>query len=216
MQINAFKVELTTTKTKLKQLERENKRQNEEIEEINTYDKTPAHKYIRLTNALRKTIKELKQEGKIKDEEILRMKKHVKISKISEIETEAQVLREECKRLKVIIDETRKKNESPGLIIGDPKTKEINVLKKDKLELENQVKTLIDEIRKVKDKLAEVKSKNKGNDKELNKSLKSEVQKLRSIMESNHKEMVEKETGFKQEIVRLRKIEDELRAKLEK
>jgi hypothetical protein len=214
MQINAYKADLTNTKTRLKQLERENKRQNEEIEEISTYDKTPAHKYIRLTNALRKTVKELKNDCKMKDDEINRLKKSVKISKITELEVESQTLKDECKRLKTIIEEFRKKNESPVLVLPDHKPKEVSSLKKEKIELEAQVRTLLEENRKVKEKLALVKG--KANEKEINKSLKVEVQKLKNITDGLQKENFEKEKNLKAEILQLRKKEEEIIMSLEK
>lgn len=213
MQINAYKSELINTKTRLKQLEKENKRQNEEIEEISCYDKTPAHKYIRLTNALRKSIKDLRIECKQRDDEISRLKKHIKITKITELETEIITFRDECLRLKHNLEELLKRRtlDTP-LNLPEAKPKDNSSSKKDhseKKDIGPLILSLQEENRKLKEKLESYKSKSKNISKEAGKSLKQEIQKLKLQFEASNKEFTHKETTLKQEILRLKKSEED-------
>jgi hypothetical protein len=97
--LNAFQAENTKIRTKVTQLEREISKKDDLIEELSAHEKTPGHKYIHLVASLKQTIKESKIELKNKEDEILKLKRNIRSSKLAELEVEIQTYIDECTRL---------------------------------------------------------------------------------------------------------------------
>ena len=62
--------------------------------------------------SLKKQVKEMKGEVQKKEDEIDMMKKNIKISKVHEMETEVKTYKEECLRLRRLIDDMMKQGSS--------------------------------------------------------------------------------------------------------
>ena len=97
--LNAFQSENVRIRTRITQLERELSKKDDIIEEISAHEKTPGHKYLHLVNNLKQSLKETKVEIREKEEEIGKLRRHIKSTRIAELEVEIQAYVEECSRL---------------------------------------------------------------------------------------------------------------------
>ena len=61
-------------------------------------------------NALKKQVKELKESMRIKDDELIKLRKEMKSTKILELENEVKVYHEECLRMRRILEDTVRSN----------------------------------------------------------------------------------------------------------
>ena len=117
---------LTKYKAKILQLEREKiKKEDSPISNQNSHSNY-------LVKLLKKNIKDLKVEVSLKDEEILKHKKNIKLTKIFEIELEMKAYIDECTRLRHHLEESLKqKAESEYMSNSDfsSDTKSINLFK---------------------------------------------------------------------------------------
>ena len=221
LEINGYKVENMRIRTKLTQIEKEILKKDELIEEIGNHDRSPGRKYVRLVSSLKQNIKEIKQESKTKEEELTKLKKNMRSSKISELEIEIQTYMDECVRLKHSMEELmrRKLPETSLLAVEDAKYQSsiISNLKKEKQELLIAISELQDENNKLKEKVppSSEKGKKKPTKKDVNASLKLEIQKLRAQIDGYARDTKDKDTGHQEEIDQINKKHNLVKNKLE-
>lgn len=220
--LNAFQSENIRIRTKITQLEREIAKKDDLIEEISANEKTPGHKYIHLVNNLKQAIKETKLDLKAKEEEITKLKRNIKSSRISELEVEIQTYVDECTRLtKIAEDLMNKKGDYQTYNNEDTKyyIDTINTLKKDKQDILNNLSKVQDELEKYKLQINSTEKNKKKNGAQLqNQAMKTEIQKLRAQIESSLKETKdakEKENDLIIENQQIKKNVDEFRIKFE-
>ncbi|CAD8140585.1 unnamed protein product [Paramecium pentaurelia] len=108
-QINRIKEENIRLKTKNGQLQKENSKLEKLLENLDSYIQTgqghqPLGDHI-LMNNLKKTLKEVKQQLTEKEAELSILKKHLKLTKVSEIEAELKNYIEESIRLRSLLDQ---------------------------------------------------------------------------------------------------------------
>lgn len=220
IQINSLKSENISIKTKIKQYEKEIKRKNEELEDFGNNDKSPGFKYMRLSGSLKQTIKDLKNECKAKDEEVTKLRKNMKISKVAELEVEILAYKEECLRLKQSYEDLMKKKAPETTLSALPeenRKKDVIIadLKKEKQDLTAFANSLQDEIFKLKEKIPDgEKGKKKSGRKENSPGLKFENQKLRIQIDNAIKESLEKDRYAQEENLKMKKAFEDYKSKL--
>ena len=220
IQINALKRENISIKTKMKQLEKEFKKKNEEFEDIGNNEKSPSFKYMRLTNSLKQNIKDLRAECKNREDEISKLKKNMRVSKVAELEIEILTYKEESVRLRQTCEELIKRKAPETTLSIYPeenRNKDVIIanLKREKQDLSNFISNLQDENYKLKEKFEDYdKNKKKISRKEVSNSIKLENQKLRIQIEENLREKQEKEQEQSSEVNKYKKILEELNRKL--
>ena len=199
--------ELIRLRTKVSQVEKELNRK-EDQNDISMISK-PAH----MINSLKLAVKDLKLEISNKNDEINKLKKHIKSTKINEIELQVQAYIDECTRLRHHLEEVMRQRDSPQLIqnIPDDKTMQasviINSLKKENEDLNLALNKTNEENLKLKEKVLELeKTKKKTSAKKGEMSgLKGENSKMKKEMEGALKECGEREVGLKEEIRMIKK-----------
>ena len=164
--MNRFKEENIKLKTRIQQNDQEMEKKDKIIQSLllqqNNQQGASPIKAMRaplenhLTLSLKKQIKDMKNEMKTKEEEILQLKKNFKTSKIQEIEVEAKMFADECLRLKRIIEEIVKEKQI-NLAGGEVNERVyqqnavINSLKNENQELRNALQKERQEVQKWKD-----------------------------------------------------------------
>ncbi|CAD8057371.1 unnamed protein product [Paramecium sonneborni] len=108
-QINRIKEENVRLKTKNGQLQKENSKLEKLLENLDSYIQTgqghqPLGDHI-LMNNLKKTLKDVKSQLTEKEVELQILKKHIKVTKVSEIEAELKNYIEESIRLRSLLDQ---------------------------------------------------------------------------------------------------------------
>lgn len=209
---NSLKSEMTRLKTKCQQIEKELHKKEENLDERNFYSIKPPN----LISNLKSTIKDLKCQLQTRDEEIEKMTKHLKSSKIAELEAEIKAYIDECTRLKHHLEESLQQN--GGAISEEESFHEkysrqgylLESMTKENQELLKTLVTQKSEIDKLKQKLTESESKKKKLSVKKTEmgALKQEAQKLKELNESLSRSLYEytsKEANYKDEITRLRK-----------
>ena len=213
--LNAFQSENVRIRTRITQLERELSKKDDIIEEISAHEKTPGHKYLHLVNNLKQSLKETKVEIREKEEEIGKLRRHIKSTRIAELEVEIQAYVEECSRLARICEEIARKQGEVYKFGGDEGKYlgEIENLKKEKLEMLQGLNRAQDEVQRLRE--AEKSNRKKGGNKSNSANLKLELQKVRTQVEVNGKEFREKEEGYVKKINSLKRCAEEFRGKFE-
>jgi hypothetical protein len=180
---NLMNEENVRLKTKILQLEKN-------TEPVKPSDLTsPNNKAIHLAESLKQTIKDLKGEIKAKDKEIEEIKKHVRYTKMQELESDLIQYSNECIRLKSLIEELL---EEKGIL---PKGLDLYLkLKEEKEELEKKV----EEMKKNKEEnkreivYEEVKESDGFNE------LKERIQELRLVVEEKDQEIYKKNSEIQE------------------
>lgn len=116
---NLCREENIKLKTQIQQKNREVDRKDKMIQELvdeinnkqNKFQRNPQETHLSLS--LKKQVKDLKEELKAKDEELIRYKKNLKASRMQEMEIEVKMLADECTKLKHVIEELMKDNSVP-------------------------------------------------------------------------------------------------------
>ena len=217
--VNNLQAENIKIKTRVTHLEKENSKKDDIIEELSANEKSPGHKYIHLVSNLKQTIKETKYELKSRDDEIQKLKRNIKSSKIMELEIQIQSYEEECRRLSQNLLEAL--NKQPAFLPVNDYDKKLNndlvsSLKKENSELKSTLSRVQDDLKKYQqEKVNENEKKKKGAAGQQVVNLKLEIQKLRTQMETLTKETREKEASFNSELAGERRKNDEFRNKLE-
>ncbi|OMJ80903.1 hypothetical protein SteCoe_18763 [Stentor coeruleus] len=212
---NNLHEDITRLRTKINQIEKElNKRedQNEHTQHIK-----PAH----LINSLKSTIKDLKSEINSKNDEIIKLKRNIRSTKINEIELEVQAYIDECTRLRHHLEEIMKQRETPqaNQVIEDKTTQNsfiVNNLKKENEDLSAALKIGNDEVNKWKERVNELEKLKKKSLVKKNELIgaKNEILKLKGQIDSGNKEFGNKENLYKDEIGKLKKSNQELQGKV--
>ena len=208
--------EILKLRTKVAQVERELARK-EDNTETSQFSK-PAH----MINNLKSAVKELKSDISIKDEEIHRLRKNFRSTKLNEMELEVQAYIDECTRLRHHLEEIMKQRSSAPMsqpTEGDKmmqNTFNINSLQQENDELSQALSQASQEISRLKGKLKESekdKKKNLVKKNELS-QLKSENIKLKSKADHYTRELAEKELIFKEELNKAKRNLNEAYAKV--
>ena len=100
-------------KTRLQVLENEITKRDKLGEKLKSHSNGPSQQQIAsmtLCNALKKQVKELKEGMRTKDEELAKLRKDMKSTKILELENEVKIYHEECLRMRHILEETVRSN----------------------------------------------------------------------------------------------------------
>ena len=206
--------EILKLRTKVAQVERELVKKDDNTE-TSQFTK-PAH----MINNLKGAVKELKSEISIKDEEIHRLKKNFKSTKLNEMELEVQAYIDECTRLRHHLEEIMRQRSSPPMsqpMDGDMQnTFSINSIKKENEELSQALSQSNQEISRLKGKLKEIEKDKKKNLVKKNEisQLKAENIKLKSKVDHYSRELAEKELIFKEELNKVKRNLNEAYAKV--
>lgn len=204
MKTHFLSEELLKVKTKILQLETEVLRK--EDFQVKTGNELPRPK-ANLVQGLKQMIKELKTEKLYKEQEFFKLKSNLKGSKVSELEIEVKAYVDECTRLRHHLEEVIKSKQEPSF---DQINFEqiINSLKKENLQVFNQLAQAKEENKTLSIALEEEKKKKKPVVRKIDVNNRSEVQKIKTKLEVSQKEHLEKEEKFKSEISGLKaKIE---------
>ena len=208
--------EILKLRTKVAQVERELAKKEDNTE--NSQYSKPAH----MINNLKSAVKELKSDISIKDEEIHRLRKNFRSTKLNEMELEVQAYIDECTRLRHHLEEIMKQRSSAPMsqpIEGEKNmqnTFNINSLQQENDELSQALSQASQEISRLKGKLKEIekdKKKNLVKKNELS-QLKSENIKLKSKVDHYSRELAEKELIFKEESNKAKRNLNETYAKV--
>jgi len=109
MESNFFKEENTRLRTKMLHMEREIDRKDGFLEDLKSTSKersfNSSFQSSHLIASLKTSIKELRQELRAKEEETLKAKRDVRISRLNELEVELQAYIDECTRLRHHLEE---------------------------------------------------------------------------------------------------------------
>ena len=205
---NGLKEEIIKLKTKVQQIEKELQKKDDFYDEKNFSSIKPPNMIFNL----KQTIKELKALIVSKDEEIERLNKNLKSTKINELESEIQAYCDECTRLRHHLDASLRQFESLNLN-SDKNIKnftQIDFLLKENQELLGNLNNARAEIEKFKQKNAELQAKNKKNASKKGEimSLKQEIQKTKAQNEQIDliiKDFSNKENSYKEEINKIKK-----------
>ena len=212
---NGLHEEIQKLRTKFSQVEKELSKKDDQ----NEYNQgiKPTH----MINNLKTTIKELKSEIQQKNDEIYKLKKNMKSTRINEIELEVQAYIDECTRLRHHLEEIMKQRDAPQAIqgINDDKTMQqlfiLNNLKKENQDLNQAIIQCNEEINKWRARVLELeksKKKNIGKKGELS-GLKSEIIKLKSQLDNASKDTSGKENNQKDEVSKIKKLLNESQGK---
>ena len=109
---NGLSEDLIRLRTRMSQVEKELNKKEEQNDHFQVLK--PAH----LINSLKSSIKDLKSEIQQKNEEIGRLKKNIKSTKINEIELEVQAYIDECTRLRHHLEEIMRQRDTPQMTQG--------------------------------------------------------------------------------------------------
>ena len=208
--------EILKLRTKLAQVERELVKKDDNTET------SQFTKPAQMINSLKSAVKELKSEISIKDEEIHRLKKNFKSTKLNEMELEVQAYIDECTRLRHHLEEMMRQRASPPMsqpMDGDKSmqnTFNINSVKKENDELSQALSQSNQEISRLKGKLKDVEKDKKKNLVKKNEisQLKAENIKLKSKSDNYSRELAEKELIYREELNKVKRNLNEAYAKV--
>ena len=204
---NALHEELIRLRTKVSQVEKELSKKEDLNEHLQVL------KPVHLVNSLKSAIKDLKNEIQQKNDEISKIRKNIKSTKINEIELEVQAYIDECTRLRHHLEEIMRQRDSPQMTQGlnDDKSMQqafvVNNLQKENKDLNQAVIQGNDEVNKWKEKVAELektKKKNSVKKGELQ-NLKNEIVKLKNQIETLNKDLAGKDSAHKEEVLKIKK-----------
>ncbi|OMJ91296.1 hypothetical protein SteCoe_6188 [Stentor coeruleus] len=216
---NTFRAENIKIKTRLSQIEKDNTKKNELIKELSNKEKSPTHINIRIVGSLKQTIKDLKSELKKKDEEIQKFRKSMKITKIGELEVEIKTYVDECVRLRQGMEDLIRKKAQEFSVFSSPeefklKDSIIIGLRKEKNDLASSLSLLQEENYKYKERLLDFeRTRKRPGKKEANTGLKTEIQRLKAIIDENTKDYKDKEISYMNEITQHKKDYEKMKTK---
>ena len=194
-------------KTKISQIEKELNKKEEQAEF--SYLK-PTHLLANLKNS----IKDLRQEIGQKNEEIVRLKRNIKNTKIGEVEVEVQAYIDECTRLRHHLEEIMRQKDTPqaaqNFNVDEQNMQQSILLNNLRKENDNLNQALLlgkDEINKWRERVQELEKERKKNaiKKGEISGYKSEIKQLKSQIELTSKEFASKEIALKEELTKQKK-----------
>ena len=194
---NTINDENLKLRTKINQL-------GKKIDKKSSNPGSPLLKHSHLLDNLNAAIKELRNEIQAKDKEIKDIKKHVKYTKIQELEEEARVSNNECLRLKKIIEEISTEKNIIPKGVGFSKSKkreneEIDKILKYYKENDKIKSEKIEELLKINKELECKKKKKKRNTWKNNKSQEG----IKRNQEDNQKNEENKEENEKERLYQI-------------
>ena len=200
---NCLSEELIKLKTRISHAEKELNRKDEQNDQFQTLK--PTH----LINRLKLSIKDLKVEIQQKNEDISKVKRHIKATKINEIEVEIQAYIDECTRLRHHLEEIMRQRDSPQRPSDDKTSQQgllFNNLKSDNENLNQALTQCQEELNKWRDRVLELEKDKKSSStkKKENSYLKTELQKAKIQLEQANKEIDSRDGNYKDEMQRLR------------
>ena len=197
MKVHYLSEELLRIRTKMMQQE------SELLKREDSQKITDKSKNGNLIQGLKQSIKELKAEKVFREQEIFKLKSNLKGSKVNELEIEVKAYIDECTRLRHHLEELIKsKQEQPEQQVNFQQV--FQTLKYENAGLAEQLNQARMENNKLSVELEEQKKKKKTVVKKIDVNNRSEVQKIKSLMEIRNKEFMEKEERFKSEIIALK------------
>lgn len=198
---NSLNDENLRLKTKLFQIEKELNKKEENPENF----KVSSH----LVGSLKQIIKDLRFQLAEKTGEIELLKKNAKNSKVQELETEIKVYADECTRLKHHLSEILKQSDSNIEVSSQVLEKNIqNSIMNESIRKENQeLLYKLENLRQENESLLQkTQEKKKVKKKPESINHKSEVVKLKNILEKVQRDKDDRETGKDEEIADLKRI----------
>ncbi|OMJ81437.1 hypothetical protein SteCoe_18115 [Stentor coeruleus] len=211
---NSLHEEIIRLRTKISQVEKELNRREDQI------DHNQNLKPVHLVNSLKSAIKDLKNEISIKNDEIIKLKRNIRSTKLNEIELEVQAYIDECTRLRHHLEEIMRQRDTPQLTqVPEERTTQssflVNNLKKENEDLNTALKVGNEEITKWKERVNELEKFKKNNSVKKNEltGAKSEIQKLKIQIDNLTKDFGVKENSYKEEIVKLKKNYQDIQGK---
>ena len=186
MEVNFFKEQNVRLKTRLQQTEKELGKKEEFLDEIHMNAKE--HTGVansHLVGNLKHSIKELKIELKQREDDIEKLKRDTKVSRVNELEIELQAYIDECTRLRHHTEELMLQLQQRSSNLKDLSKAEeaMRTLTAQKTTLEIKLKHTQDELNKANEMVAGL----EGKVKEMNsadvRNLKAEVRKLKHQLE---------------------------------
>ena len=192
LKVHSLSEETLKLRTKIMQIENELSRK----EDQNHWDKPKGSSIVQ---NLKNTIKDIKLDIQNKDWEISKLKSNLKCSKVYELEAEIQAYIDECTRLRHHLEEVIKIRQIPS------ETENLNIqalqfLKKENSSLIQLLNSSKIEIKACKEELENEKKKKKPFIKKIDVNTRIEIQKLKTILDTNTKEFTIKEEKYKKEI----------------
>lgn len=213
---NTMLQEILKLRTKIAQVERDLAKKEDQS------DSSQFSKPVHMINNLKNTVKDLKNEISGKNEEIYKLRKNIKSTKITEIELEVQAYIDECTRLRHHLEEIMRQRNTPPMSQVQTEEKSmqntflVNNVKKENEDLGIALGQANGEIGKLKGKLKEFEKEKKKNAVKKGEIMqaKSENLKLKSKVEHYARELAEKEAGFKEELTKVRRSLNEAYSKV--
>ena len=205
---NSLRDENMKLKTRVNALEKEVMRYGELVEG-QSGEKFP-QQTGHLVSSLKQAVKDLKNELKVRDEEIGELKKNIKTTRTSELEVELQAYIDECTRLRHHLEEVLSRQtellnlETP--YIQDPQQgAAINSLQLDNQAIMQQLEQAQKELERWKDRAKDLEKKAAKAKKSPERQLKTEFVKVKSELEKSEKQKNELLTSFEEEKSRFSK-----------
>ena len=201
---NQLSEELIKLRTRITLAEKELNRKDEQNDQFQVLK--PAH----LINRLKLSIRDLKVEILEKDEEVLKVKRQIKITKLTETEVEIQAYIDECTRLRRNLEEIMRQKESPQRSTVDDKTIQqgllLGNLKSENENLNQALKQCNEEVNKWRDRVIELEKSKKSSSTKKNESfhLKTELQKIKLQLDQANEKIGSKEGNYKDEMQRVK------------
>lgn len=194
VKVNDLQEMLTKHKAKITQLEREVQKK----EEITQSSSSTCNRY--LVKLLKQNIKDLRSEVQAKNQEIIKQKQNMKLTKFVEMELEVKAYMDECTRLRHYLEEVIKEKEEEDSTIQNTEINDLKTVSLLKIIEENNK-----EIQKLKDKLKSDSS-TKGS---KTPKYQEEFSKLSKELEVLKKKLSKKEQKHNQEIESFKKKDNE-------
>ena len=176
--------EILKMKTKLIQIETDLNKKEFNNDKKQMWEKP---KGTSLIQGLKQAIKELKNEKEYREQEIYRLKSNLKGSKINELEIELRAYIDECTRLRHHLEEVIKSKQESTTEVFDYE-QNLDSLQKANSNMLKQINELKGENTKIKQAFEEEKKKKKHIVKKVDTNTRTEIYKLRTLVENNNKE----------------------------
>lgn len=218
LQNHSLQEELIKLKTKFSQVELELNKKDKLKENSGTWDKSQS---VSLTQNLKQTIKDLKASLESKEKEMFKLRSNLKCSRTNELEAELQAYIDECTRLRHHLEETlkSKSDESNQDLLT---AQALDHLQADKSRLETQNKSLQSQLNDLKSSIEDEKKRKKMIVRKVDVNQRSEMQKLKLVLQGRERELKEKEKEFKdrekdlvEKVEKLKSENSSLKIKLE-
>ena len=205
---HSLEEELIKLKTKYSQVELELNKKDKLKENSGTWDKSQS---VSLAQNLKQTIKDLKASLESREKEMFKLRSNLKCSRTNELEAELQAYVDECTRLRHHLEETLKSktDESNQDLLT---AQALDHLQADKSRLETLNKSLQSQLNDLKSSIEEEKKRKKMIVRKVDVNQRSEMQKLKLVLQGRERELKEKDKEFKDREKELKEKEEKLKS----